>query len=50
MSLSLPGQYHLRIQDAQLDDDAPYECQAGQSESSRAIISDTAWVNVQSEK
>ncbi|XP_051261482.1 nephrin isoform X2 [Dicentrarchus labrax] len=40
------GQYHLQIQKAQLEDDAPYECQAGQSESSQAIISSTAWVNV----
>ncbi|XP_040923788.1 nephrin isoform X2 [Betta splendens] len=40
------GQYNLQIQKAQLDDDAAYECQAGQSASSEAIISNTAWVNV----
>ncbi|XP_035019787.2 nephrin [Hippoglossus stenolepis] len=40
------GQYHLQIEKAQLEDDTPYECQAGQSESSRAIVSGTAWVNV----
>ncbi|XP_069394022.1 nephrin isoform X2 [Paralichthys olivaceus] len=40
------GQYHLQIEKAQLEDDAPYECQAGQSESSRAIVSSKAWVNV----
>ncbi|KAM9852134.1 nephrin [Aulostomus maculatus] len=41
------GQYHLQIQNAQLEDDASYECQAGQSESSRGIVSNTAWVDVQ---
>ncbi|KAF7665736.1 hypothetical protein LDENG_00132470 [Lucifuga dentata] len=41
------GQYNLQIEGAKLEDDAPYECQAGQSESSQAIISSTAWVNVQ---
>ncbi|XP_053288311.1 nephrin [Pleuronectes platessa] len=40
------GQYHLQIEKAQLEDDTPYECQAGQSESSRAIVSGAAWVNV----
>ncbi|XP_044063572.1 nephrin isoform X2 [Siniperca chuatsi] len=40
------GQYHLQIEMAQLEDDAPYECQAARSESSRAIISKTAWVNM----
>ncbi|XP_041649263.1 nephrin [Cheilinus undulatus] len=40
------GQYHLQIEKAQLEDDALYECQAGQSESSLAIISSTAWVSV----
>ncbi|XP_045901253.1 nephrin [Micropterus dolomieu] len=40
------GQHHLKIEAAQLEDDAPYECQAGRSESSQAIISITAWVNV----
>uniref|UniRef100_UPI003AAB75BB nephrin n=1 Tax=Centroberyx gerrardi TaxID=166262 RepID=UPI003AAB75BB len=41
------GQYHLQIERAELEDDAPYECQVGQSESSRAIISNIAWINVQ---
>ncbi|KAM8734312.1 nephrin isoform 1-T1 [Acanthopagrus schlegelii] len=41
------GQYHLQIAKAQLEDDAPYECQAGRSEDSGAIISSTAWVSVQ---
>ncbi|CAJ1061659.1 nephrin [Xyrichtys novacula] len=41
------GQYHLQIEKAQLDDDALYECQAGRSESSLAIVSTTAWFNVQ---
>lgn len=50
LSLSVPGQYHLQIEKVQLEDDAPYECQAGQSESSRAVISRTAWVNVLSEQ
>lgn len=49
LSVSFPGQYHLQIEKAQLEDDAPYECQAGQSESSEAIISSDAWVNVLSE-
>ncbi|XP_028281852.1 nephrin [Parambassis ranga] len=40
------GQYHLQIEKAQLDDDTLYECQAGPSESSDAIVSNTAWVNV----
>ncbi|XP_035493653.2 nephrin isoform X1 [Scophthalmus maximus] len=40
------GQYHLQIEKAQLEDDAPFECQAGQSESSGAAVSSTAWVNV----
>ncbi|TNN02447.1 hypothetical protein fugu_009934, partial [Takifugu bimaculatus] len=40
------GQYHLQIEKAQLEDDASYECQASRSESSQAIISSTAWVNV----
>ncbi|KAJ8005325.1 hypothetical protein DPEC_G00145460 [Dallia pectoralis] len=44
------GQYHLQIKDAQLEDDGPYECQVGQSESSRAIVSHTVWINVQSEQ
>ncbi|CAG12049.1 unnamed protein product [Tetraodon nigroviridis] len=43
------GQYHLQIEKAQLEDDAFYECQAGRSESSHAIVSSMAWVNVQSE-
>ncbi|KAM7382738.1 hypothetical protein PAMP_002455 [Pampus punctatissimus] len=41
------GQYHLKIENAQLEDDASFECQVGQSESSRAIISSPAWVNLQ---
>ncbi|XP_029359633.1 nephrin [Echeneis naucrates] len=40
------GQYHLQIEQAQLEDDAAYECQAGQSESSQAIVSKTALLNV----
>ncbi|KAM4600963.1 nephrin [Polymixia lowei] len=41
------GQYHLQIERAELEDDAPYECQVGRSESSRAVISNTVWINVQ---
>ncbi|XP_031432688.1 nephrin isoform X2 [Clupea harengus] len=41
------GEYHLLIEDVALEDDALYECQAGQSDSSSAIISQTAWLNVQ---
>ncbi|XP_048117915.1 nephrin [Alosa alosa] len=41
------GEYHLLIEDVALEDDAPYECQVGQSESSPAIISQTVWLNVQ---
>ncbi|XP_071326506.1 nephrin [Trachinotus anak] len=40
------GQYHLQIEKVQLEDDAIYECQAGQSESSKAVVSNMAWVNV----
>ncbi|KAM9352918.1 nephrin [Symphorus nematophorus] len=40
------GQYHLQIEKAQLEDDAVYECQAGRSESSQAIISSAAGVSV----
>uniref|UniRef100_A0A3B5KSY2 NPHS1 adhesion molecule, nephrin n=1 Tax=Xiphophorus couchianus TaxID=32473 RepID=A0A3B5KSY2_9TELE len=43
------GQYNLRIEDAQLDDDAFFECQAGQSERSEAIVSNPAFLTVQSE-
>lgn len=50
VSLLIPGQYHLQIEKAQLEDDASYECQASRSESSLAIISSTAWVNVLSER
>lgn len=50
VSLLIPGQYHLQIENAQLEDDASYECQASRSESSQAIISSTAWVNVLSER
>uniref|UniRef100_A0A3B5KVF8 NPHS1 adhesion molecule, nephrin n=1 Tax=Xiphophorus couchianus TaxID=32473 RepID=A0A3B5KVF8_9TELE len=41
------GQYNLRIEDAQLDDDAFFECQAGQSERSEAIVSNPAFLTVQ---
>uniref|UniRef100_A0A3B3XTE2 NPHS1 adhesion molecule, nephrin n=1 Tax=Poecilia mexicana TaxID=48701 RepID=A0A3B3XTE2_9TELE len=41
------GQYYLRIEDAQLDDDAFFECQAGQSERSDAIVSNPAFLTVQ---
>ncbi|XP_062322148.1 nephrin-like [Osmerus eperlanus] len=44
------GQYHLQIDKAELEDDSPYECQVGQSESSKAIISHTVWITVQSEQ
>lgn len=50
VSLLIPGQYHLQIENARLEDDASYECQASRSESSQAIISSTAWVNVLSER
>ncbi|KAM7420569.1 hypothetical protein PAMA_015005 [Pampus argenteus] len=41
------GQYHLKIENAQLEDDASFECQVSQSESSQAIISSPASVNLQ---
>ncbi|XP_028836423.1 nephrin isoform X2 [Denticeps clupeoides] len=41
------GQYHLMIEKATLGDDSPYECQVGPSETSQAIISRTAWIDVQ---
>ncbi|XP_015232335.1 PREDICTED: nephrin [Cyprinodon variegatus] len=41
------GQYNLRIENAQLEDDASFECQAGQSERSDAIISNIAFLTVQ---
>uniref|UniRef100_A0A8C1WCA4 NPHS1 adhesion molecule, nephrin n=1 Tax=Cyprinus carpio TaxID=7962 RepID=A0A8C1WCA4_CYPCA len=41
------GQYHLQILNVSLEDDGPYECQVGRSVSSRAIVSRTAWLNVQ---
>uniref|UniRef100_A0A8C1GL12 NPHS1 adhesion molecule, nephrin n=1 Tax=Cyprinus carpio TaxID=7962 RepID=A0A8C1GL12_CYPCA len=41
------GQYHLQILNVSLEDDGPYECQVGRSVSSRAIMSRTAWLNVQ---
>lgn len=50
LSLSIPGQYHLQIEKAQLEDDALYECQAGRSESSHAIISGSAWIDMLSEQ
>uniref|UniRef100_A0A3B5ALY1 NPHS1 adhesion molecule, nephrin n=1 Tax=Stegastes partitus TaxID=144197 RepID=A0A3B5ALY1_9TELE len=40
------GQYHLQIENAQLEDDTLYECQAGPSESSAAIVSNAAWVTM----
>ncbi|KAG9341768.1 hypothetical protein JZ751_018490 [Albula glossodonta] len=39
-------QYHLRIEKVALEDDSPYECQVGQSESSRAIVSQVALITV----
>uniref|UniRef100_A0A669EZQ6 NPHS1 adhesion molecule, nephrin n=1 Tax=Oreochromis niloticus TaxID=8128 RepID=A0A669EZQ6_ORENI len=42
------GQYHLQIEDAQLEDDTQYECQVTSSESSSGIISSPAWLNVRS--
>uniref|UniRef100_A0A3Q4HL12 NPHS1 adhesion molecule, nephrin n=1 Tax=Neolamprologus brichardi TaxID=32507 RepID=A0A3Q4HL12_NEOBR len=42
------GQYHLQIEDAQLEDDTQYECQVTSSESSSGIISRLAWLNVRS--
>ncbi|XP_053699827.1 nephrin [Synchiropus splendidus] len=42
------GQFHLRIDDAQFEDEASYECQAAQSESSTAIMSSSAWITMQS--
>ncbi|KAG1951962.1 nephrin isoform X2 [Pimephales promelas] len=41
------GQYHLQIFNVSLEDDGIYECQVGRSVSSRAIVSRTAWLNVQ---
>ncbi|XP_060744670.1 nephrin [Tachysurus vachellii] len=41
------GQYHLQIEDVCLEDDSPYECQVGRSETSHPIISHTVWINVQ---
>ncbi|XP_072547806.1 nephrin [Salminus brasiliensis] len=41
------GQYHLQIEDVRLEDDSPYECQAGRSKTSRPIVSRTVWLNVQ---
>uniref|UniRef100_A0A3Q2UDL6 NPHS1 adhesion molecule, nephrin n=1 Tax=Fundulus heteroclitus TaxID=8078 RepID=A0A3Q2UDL6_FUNHE len=40
------GQYHLRIENAQLEDDAFFECQAGQSESSDGIVSGLAFLTI----
>lgn len=48
--LFLTGQYHLQILNVSLEDDGPYECQVGRSVSSRAIVSRTAWLNVQSKQ
>ncbi|XDV31970.1 hypothetical protein PO909_002885 [Leuciscus waleckii] len=44
------GQYHLQIFNVSLEDDGNYECQVGRSVSSRAIVSRTAWLNVQSKQ
>ncbi|KAM9782500.1 nephrin [Neosynchiropus ocellatus] len=41
------GQFHLRIDNAQFEDEASYECQAAQSESSTAIMSGSAWITMQ---
>ncbi|XP_053363734.1 nephrin [Clarias gariepinus] len=41
------GQYHLQIKDVRLEDDSPYECQVGRSETSHPIVSRTVWINVQ---
>lgn len=46
----LSGQYNLQIENIQLEDDATYNCQAGRSESSEPIISNTAWLNVLSKQ
>lgn len=46
--LSNSGQC-LQIEKARLEDEAPYECQAGQAESSGAIISSSTWVNMLNE-
>ncbi|XP_036394471.1 nephrin [Megalops cyprinoides] len=40
------GQYHLQIEKVALEDDSPYECQVGRSESSSAMVSHTAWITV----
>uniref|UniRef100_A0A672H2F9 NPHS1 adhesion molecule, nephrin n=1 Tax=Salarias fasciatus TaxID=181472 RepID=A0A672H2F9_SALFA len=40
------GQYHLQIEKVQLEDDTFYECQAGPSETSKAIVSHTVRVTV----
>ncbi|XP_029115932.1 nephrin [Scleropages formosus] len=40
------GEYHLQIENVALEDDAPYECQAGPSESSQPIVSHSIWINV----
>ncbi|CAL8248752.1 unnamed protein product [Lota lota] len=40
------GQFHLQVEHAELDDDGPYECQVGGSESSQSISSNVAWLDV----
>ncbi|XP_048880529.1 nephrin isoform X1 [Brienomyrus brachyistius] len=40
------GEYHLQIEKVALEDDSPYECQVGPSESSGPIISHTVWITV----
>ncbi|XP_072251156.1 nephrin [Leuresthes tenuis] len=47
MTGKLRGQYNLRIENFQLEDESMYECQAGPSENSDAIVSNTAFVTVQ---
>lgn len=49
LSLSSSGQHHLQIEKTLLEDEASYECQAGRSDSSQAIISSTAWIFMLSE-
>ncbi|CAL8356291.1 unnamed protein product, partial [Arctogadus glacialis] len=40
------GQFHLQVERAELDDEGPYECQVGGSESSQPISSNLAWLDV----
>ncbi|XP_041038539.1 nephrin-like, partial [Carcharodon carcharias] len=43
---SLAGVFNLQIDNVQLEDDASFQCQVGQSELSLGIISRTAWLEV----